>query len=75
MYVAPRPSNITARVNSGHFLQKQMRQAGFFFSFLFPPKTNEATFFFYQVFSFFLNVFNLRGGHQMGFGIQVQRGG
>ena len=31
---------------SGHFLQKQMRQAGFLFYFLFPPKTNEATFFF-----------------------------
>ena len=25
--------------------------------------------------SFFLYVFNLRGGHQMGFGIQVQAGG
>ena len=36
---------------SGHFLQKQMRQAGFFFFFffLFPPKTNEATFFFTPV--------------------------
>ena len=32
---------------SGHFLQKQMRQAGFFFYFLFAPKTNEAPFFFF----------------------------
>ena len=29
---------------SGHFFEKQMRQAGYFF---FPPKTDEATFLFF----------------------------
>ena len=31
---------------SGHFFEKQMRQAGFCFNFLFPKKTDEATFLF-----------------------------
>ena len=32
---------------SGDYFEKQMRQAGFYFYFLFPQKTDEATFFFF----------------------------
>ena len=42
---------------SGHFLQKQMRQAGFFFFFFISPQNKWGNFFFfYEVFSFFLYV-------------------
>ena len=52
---------------SGHFLQKQMRRAGFFFYFLFPPKTNEATFFFLTQSNLTLNLNANRSGKNVSY--------